>query len=66
MAIVPTVGKYIFGNNAGKKIADYNRESLAEALRTGTIRVTEDDNAFDKTLESVIANLRVLKKAEDD
>jgi hypothetical protein len=66
MAIVPTVGKYIFGDRLGKKIADFNSLNLAEALRTGSIRVTEEDNAFDKTLESVIANLRVLKKADDE
>ncbi|MFT5452276.1 MAG: hypothetical protein ACI9N9_001766 [Enterobacterales bacterium] len=66
MAIVPSVGKYIFGDRAGRKIADFNKITLAEALRTGSIRVKEEDNAFDKTLESVIANLRVLKKANDE
>jgi len=39
---------------------------LAEALCTGQIKVREEDNVFDKTLESVIANLRMMKKAEDD
>ncbi len=66
MAIVPTVGKYIFGDRSGRKLADYNKQSLADALRTGQIRVSEEDNVFDKTLESVIANLRIMKKAEDD
>jgi len=66
MAIVPSVGKYIFGDRSGKKLTDFNRQSLAEALRNGVIRVNEDDNVFDKTLESVISNLRVMKKAEDD
>ena len=66
MAIVPTVGKYIFGDRLGRKIADFNLLNLVEALRTGSIRVTEEDNAFDKTLESVIANLRVLKKAHNE
>jgi hypothetical protein len=66
MAIVPTVGKYIFGDRAGKKLADYNRDGLYEAIKTGRIRLSEVDTAYDKTLESVIANLRVMKKAEDD
>ncbi len=66
MAIVPTVGKYIFGDRSGKKLTDFNRQRLADALRTGIIRVTEEDNDFDTTLESVISNLRVMKKAEDD
>ncbi len=66
MAIVPTVGKYIFGDRSGKKLTDFNRQSLADALRTGIIRVNEEDNVFDTTLESVISNLRVMKKAEDD
>ena len=66
MAIVPTVGKYIFGDRAGKKLADYNRESLYEAIKNGNIRLSEADTAYDKTLESVIANLRVMKKSEDN
>lgn len=66
MAIIPTVGKYIFGDRSGRKVADFSKLSLADALRKGSIRVSEEDNAFDKTLESVIANLRVLKKAEDE
>ena len=66
MAIVPSVGKYIFGDRGGRKLGDYNKQSLADALRTGQLRVSDEDNVFDKTLESVIANLRVMKKAEDD
>jgi hypothetical protein len=66
MAIVPTVGKYIFGDRRGRKLADFNKESLSEALRTGQIRINEDENVFDKTLESVISNLRVMKKASDE
>ena len=66
MAIVPTVGKYIFGDRSGRKIADFNRQNLYDAIQTGRIRLDEIDTAYDKTLESVIANLRVMKKAEDD
>ena len=66
MAIVPTVGKYIFGDRAGIKLADYNRQSLYEAIKTGQIQLTDVDTAYDKTLQSVISNLRVMKKAEDD
>ena len=66
MAIVPTVGKYIFGDRRGRKIADFNRNSLYEAIQQGRIRLDDIDTAYDKTLESVIANLRVMKKAEDD
>lgn len=66
MAIVPTLGKYIFGDRNGHKILDFNHRGLAEALRTGVIRVREQDNVFDKTLESVISNLRVMKNAKDE
>ncbi|MBT8450064.1 MAG: DUF1631 domain-containing protein, partial [Gammaproteobacteria bacterium] len=66
MAIVPTVGKYIFGDRSGRKIADFNRQNLYDAIQTGRIKLDEIDTAYDKTLESVIANLRVMKKAEDD
>jgi len=66
MAIVPTVGKYIFGDRSGKKLADFNRKSLHEAIQSRRIIISEEDTVYDKTLESVIANLRVMKKAEDD
>ena len=66
MAIVPTVGKYIFGDRAGKKLADYNRQSLYDAIKEGRIQLSDVDTAYDKTLESVISNLRVMKKAEDE
>ena len=66
MAIVPSVGKYIFGDRGGRKLADYDIDSLTVALRIGEIRVSEEDTVFDKTLESVIANLRTMKKAEDE
>ncbi len=66
MAIVPTVGKYIFGDRSGKKLIDYNREGLYTAIKEGRIRLSDVDTAYDKTLESVISNLRVMKKAEDD
>ncbi len=66
MAIIPTVGKYILGDRSGKKLRDINRQNLAEALKTGIIRINEEDNAYDTNLESVISNLRVMKKAEDN
>ena len=66
MAIVPSVGKYIFGDRSGKKLADFNRESLYTGLKEGRLRMSDADTAYDKTLESVISNLRVMKKAEDD
>ncbi len=66
MAIVPSVGKYIFGDRSENKLADYNRYSLTEALKTGIVRISEEDNIFDNTLESVISNLRILKKGKDD
>ncbi len=66
MAIIPSVGKYIFGDRAGKKLTDYNRQGLYDALKTGRVRLSDIDTAYDKTLESVISNLRIMKKAEDE
>ncbi len=66
MVIVPAVGKYIFGVRGGRKLADHNKQYLAEALRTGESRVSEEGNVLDKTLGSVIASLCIMKKEEDD
>jgi hypothetical protein len=66
MAIIPSVGKYIFGDRAGKKLTDYNRQGLYDALKTGRVRLSDIDTAYDLTLESVISNLRIMKKAEDE
>lgn len=48
----------IFVNRAGFKMSERTRLELAEELRAGQVVILDDDQLFDKALESVIANLR--------
>ena len=61
-AVIRGTGKYIFVNRAGIKVAEYTRSSLAMALKDAQICVLEEGHLFDRALESVIDNLRELKK----
>ncbi len=65
-AIIPTVGKYIFVNRTGIKIADYTKSGLAIALRRQEISQLNDGALFDRALESIVSNLRSLKKTQDE
>jgi len=64
-ARIPAVGKLIFVNRSGVKVAEYTRPGLAVALRRGSVRLLDDAALFDRALESVISNLRRLKEAAD-
>jgi hypothetical protein len=64
-AVIPTVGKYIFVNRTGLKVADYTRSGLAVAMRRREVTQLEEGALFDRALESVIANLRSLKNKGD-
>ncbi len=57
-AVINGIGKYIFVNRAGIKVAEYNRDALVEALTDGDLQLIDDDRMFDRALESVISNLR--------
>jgi len=57
-AILKPAGRYIFVNRSGMKVADRNREGLAQALQQGTLRQLDDGMLFDRALVSVIGNLR--------
>lgn len=57
-AVLKPTGKYIFVNRSGVKVAEETRQSLAEALKTGSLRSLNDGVLFDRALESVISNLR--------
>ncbi|MFZ5842618.1 MAG: DUF1631 domain-containing protein [Pseudomonadota bacterium] len=64
-ARIPTVGKLIFVNRAGVKVAEFTRPGLAVALRRGGVKLLDDAALFDRALEAVISNLRKLKDAAD-
>lgn len=57
-AIIRSVGKYIFVNRAGMKVAEESRESLAIALQTKRLTILDDGMLFDRALEAVIGTLR--------
>ena len=60
-AIIRGTGKFIFVNRSGMKVAEYNRMSLAQAIKQGRISTLDEGLLFDRALESVIGNLRKMK-----
>lgn len=60
-AVISFSGKYIFVNRAGMKVAEFSRLDLAGHHARGLIRLLNDNQLFDRALESVIGNLRQLQ-----
>jgi hypothetical protein len=60
-AIISFSGKYIFVNRAGMKVAEYAQAALCRLYEEGRIRLVDDNQLFDRALESVIGNLRKLQ-----
>lgn len=60
-AIISFSGKYIFVNRSGVKVVEYSANSLAQHYEKGLIRLLDDNQLFDRALESVIGNLRRLQ-----
>lgn len=60
-AIISFSGKYIFVNRGGMKVAEFSRAELAQHHNAGLIRLLNDNQLFDRALESVIGNLRQLQ-----
>jgi len=62
-AILKQTGKYIFVNRTGMKVLEKSRMGLAVEFRRGAVRMLDDALLFDRALESVIGNLRRLRKS---
>lgn len=60
--IIEPAGRYIFVNRRGMKVLEKTRMGLAVEFRRGAIRLLDDALLFDRALESVISNLRRLKR----
>jgi hypothetical protein len=60
-AVINGIGKYIFVNRSGIKVAELNRDELEAALIEQSVMLIDDDRLFDRALESVISNLRDMK-----
>ena len=50
--------KFIFVNRAGAKVAEFTENNLMHHYEQGLIRLLDDNQLFDRALESVIGNLR--------
>lgn len=61
-AFIKATGQYIFVNRSGAKVAEYHRESLAQAMACDEITMLDDGLIFDRALESIIDNLRSSRK----
>ena len=59
-AIISFSGKYIFVNRNGLKVAEFGRQELARCFDEGRISLLDENQLFDRALESVIGNLRQL------
>jgi len=64
-AIISFSGKYIFVNRGGMKVAEFSRTDLARHHASGLIRLLNDNQLFDRALESVIGNLRQLQSGRN-
>lgn len=60
-AVINGIGRYIFVNRSGIKVAEFNRDELAVALARKAVLLIDEDRQFDRALESVISNLRDMK-----
>lgn len=60
-AVISFSGKYIFVNRGGMKVAEYGQAALCQLFESGQIRLVDDNQLFDRALESVIGNLRKLQ-----
>jgi hypothetical protein len=64
VAVIENTGQYIFVNRTGMKVLERNRLDLALELRNGVVRVLDDTLLFERALESVIGNLKGLKRGK--
>ncbi|MGX5173632.1 DUF1631 domain-containing protein [Aliikangiella sp. IMCC44653] len=60
-ARISSVGKFIFVNRNGIKVAEYFTQQLAQEYQLGRVKILDDEALFDRALESVISNLRAMK-----
>lgn len=56
--IIGATGKYIFADQVGRKIAEYNRDQLIDQLRSGNVKVLRNGDNFEDQLAKVIRGLR--------
>lgn len=60
-AIISFSGKHIFVNRNGVKVAELSGQELAQRFDKGMVNLLDENQLFDRALESVIGNLRQLQ-----
>ena len=63
-AIISFSGNHIFVNRSGVKVAEYRSPALQRHFDMGLIQLVDDNQLFDRALESVIGNLRQLQSGK--
>ncbi len=66
VAIIASVGKYIFVNHSGKKVAEYSQEQLITAMKNKQISMLGEGVIFERALKSIISNFREQKYKSDE
>jgi hypothetical protein len=56
--IIAANGKYIFTDNIGRKVAEFQREKLVQALIDKQLTLLNNGDSFDDQLVKVIRGLR--------
>ncbi|RYY04644.1 MAG: DUF1631 family protein [Gammaproteobacteria bacterium] len=56
--IIAATGKYIFSDNIGRKVAEFQREQLVQALLNNQLTLLNNGDSFDDQLVKVIRGLR--------
>jgi len=64
-AILESVDKYIFVNNSGRKVAEYNKEQLVELFRNNQVTQLEKGALFERALKSIVSDFRTKQHQED-
>lgn len=60
-AVIKSIGRYIFVNRNGVKVAEKTHMELALALKNGQLSVLDNSMLFDRALEKIVSGLRQNK-----
>lgn len=58
VAVIKSIGRYIFVNRNGVKVAEKTHMELALALKNGQLSVLDNGMLFDRALETIVSGLR--------
>ena len=61
VAVIKSIGRYIFVNRNGVKVAERTQMELALALKNGQLSVLDNSMLFDRALETIVSGLRKPK-----